>query len=428
MRGGERERGLADSRYAVDQHDPGRGRSRIQVRPGERGLDPGQLVRPADEVGRRGGRLLDRGASHRPPGLPLLLPQHRELGVPEPLSRIDAELVGQCRPDPLVRRQRLRLPAARGQRQDQLGVQRLVQLVPECELPHRPQCPLRPAQVAGQGGECLDGGGVLAGHRGVERARRHPFRVDLAAPQGDGRGEPGQRLLRRVVRRPRREVAELQQVELIGGEREPVPVLAAEEHARGAGTGVQQPPQPGDVRVQQADRAPARATRRSMAAAVGPQELDELVLPGHRAGAEGEPGEQRALQVGAERRLDLAVPDLDRAEYADAQRAATGRIGFVAPDATRLCGGVQLLGVGAAQPERAGDGLDGVPFRASRPALFQVADRARAHARPLGELPLGQPGTAAMGAQQPAEAGPRHSCLHRVSRTSIHGLGGTARS
>ncbi|GAA3164287.1 hypothetical protein GCM10020001_106420 [Nonomuraea salmonea] len=106
------------------------------------------------------------------------------------------------------------------------------------------------------------------------------------------------------------------------------------------------------MRVQQAHRTGGGAVR--------PQQLDELVLPGRRAGAEREPGQQRALQAGAERDPGLAVPHLDGAEHPDAQRPAAGSLGVLGGPAAR--GGAQPCGVGVVQGERGGDGPYGVLF------------------------------------------------------------------
>ncbi|GAA3164280.1 hypothetical protein GCM10020001_106410 [Nonomuraea salmonea] len=221
---------------------------------GQGGFDGGQFGRPADEVRGRGGRLLDRRPSRR---LPLLPPQDREVGLAQPLAGVDAELVGQRGPDALVRGQRLRLPAARGQGEDQLGVQRLVELVPPRQPAHRLQSPFRYAEVARQGGEPAHGGGVLGRHRGLQRAGGELRHVELAPPQRDGLAEPGQRLLGPVIGRPRDQVAKAQQVELVGGDREPVAATPAGQHT---------PWRAGDC----CGPAPAPALRAALRSAAGP--------------------------------------------------------------------------------------------------------------------------------------------------------------
>lgn len=58
-----------------------------------------------------------------------LLPEYLQMYRADPFTWVDAELVGQRGPDPVVRRESLGLPLGRCQGLDQLEMQRLVQLM-----------------------------------------------------------------------------------------------------------------------------------------------------------------------------------------------------------------------------------------------------------------------------------------------------------
>jgi hypothetical protein len=149
-------------------------------------------------------------------------------------------------------------------------------------------------------------------------------------------------------------------------------------------------------------------TNRVRRLAPSPQEFDELVLTNGGARAEREPSEQRALQTGAEGGPDIAVPDLDRAEHANAQRSATDRTGTGGLPIGHGRG-VEPFGILPGRAERDDDGLHRATFRASRPALFQVADRAGAHPGPVSQLSLRHARAPTVGAEQLTETCRSHS-------------------
>lgn len=137
------QRRLADPGHTRERQDHYRALARQEVvqpgqlrpAPGERGRRGGQLGRGPMEWSRvLGWRLVNQGLREGQPAQLRILSEDGRFEGTEIRAGVDAELVAQRGTQPLVRRQRLHLPAGAVQREDQVTVQFLVEGMTTHEL------------------------------------------------------------------------------------------------------------------------------------------------------------------------------------------------------------------------------------------------------------------------------------------------------
>ena len=304
----DRDRGLPDAARADDLDEP-----LLRQQAGQGGDvllaadEPGRQRRQVPRGRRRSRRDAIRDAQRR------ILPEDLALELLQPRSGIEPELVGQQRPDPLVRRQRVGLATRPVERRDQQRPQALLERVGGHRRLQLADQVAGVAQLQQRGEPDLD----QLHPRLVEPrpVRDRPVAVagareEVAAVQVQGRlAQLGGAAVVAGVEPPRRggRVAQGdERVDLRRLGRELVAVLAAGDHERIP----ERAAQPGDLRLQ---RVPAR---------VGgpvPQLVDEPVGPDEQPGVERE-AHQQLRRLAARHRQGLTVAcDLNRAQHRDPQ-------------------------------------------------------------------------------------------------------------
>ncbi|CAM5552261.1 hypothetical protein SCANM63S_05538 [Streptomyces canarius] len=248
--------------------------------------------------------------------------QHALVGGPQLRPGVDPEFVRQPGPDGLVQRDRFRLLAVRGQREQQRRLERFVERAAVGGLPHGQQDGAGPAAAQGRGGRLAHDRSVFVFHHGEGRVHRGDSAQVLRAmalPQVqrlqihvDGRRE--------VARGGRGaglpdEVAEPEQVQTVRVDTQQVaPRLPDEPPARRPDRQArfEQPAQRADVPVDRVHRADRRVTV--------PQQADEFRQRDGPSRARQQRREEQALLARAEREFLLGPPGPHRAQQRETYR------------------------------------------------------------------------------------------------------------
>ena len=281
----------------------------------EQAVQRGQVPLPPHETGQPGRQIVLLAARRRGRDL---LPQHRPLELAQLLARLDAQLLGQHRPGPAVRGQRIALPPAPVQREHQKPPQPLAERIPGHQarqlpgnLRRRPQLDigLEPALHRHQP-ELLQPGALPGQSRHIGHVRKR-----AAPPQPQRPPEPGGRgrrltVLQRLPARPGQPL-EPGRVQLIRSRRQGVTAAPRDQRRIRA----RQRAQPGQMRSQR----PGRTRRRRGP----PQILGQPLRRNHPSPRHQQQREHRAPPRAAQRKLP-AIPDrLHRPENAELERPAS---------------------------------------------------------------------------------------------------------
>ncbi len=344
-----------------------------------------------------------RAARVRRTGRLDLATQHPQLGLPQLRPWLDAEFLGQPVAHRAEELQGRRLLAGAGQRHHQPGGQALVQRLVGGEFaePHGGRLVPAGAELHVRLGQPSDQPPRLDRHdRRVGPQPRARVGQHRPPPAVQGQPEPlfGGGLVAGIERVPPAggQLVEVQQVELVGGELEPVARPQQGQPASGPVLGgpvrFEQRAELADVPVQQ----PHAGARRIVA----PERVHDLVPPDHPVRLDREQAEQVTRERRAQFEGGVAAAHRERSEHSH-------------PQLVRLRRGAvqQQLALGVGEPQGGHESEQGLRPRPRHPALFEIAEPAHADAGPVGELLLGQPGPDPESMERRAQTGPHSAVL-----------------
>jgi hypothetical protein len=242
-----------------------------------------------------------------------VLRQDRALQLPQPLARLDAQLLDQLAAGVLVGLQRVGLAVRAVEREHQLRAQPLAERVlgdQRLELSDHlgmaaQRQPCVDPQLQGSHSHVGEAGDLALGERLVGEIGER-----LAAPEPEAFVERGGGLPRTVRRQLvpglREEPFEPVRVEPVGVELQAVPVLPGDDQVAAAGQRLAQP------RHMDLDGLGRRGGR-----VLAPELLDQPVGAERLVGVQHQHGEQRTLLAPSERDFTALVEDLERSEDAE---------------------------------------------------------------------------------------------------------------